>query len=341
MKVSVVIPVHNGEKYLAQAIESVLAQTFRDFELLIVDDGSTDGSRAIAELYARHDGRIRVFSQPNRGVAAAGNRGLQEANGEWVARLDADDVFHPEKLERQIAFINHYPAVKLVGTLAWFINRDGRRLGLVGTEGPFRPEEFHRLAGENSPVYFVHSSTLMHGPTVLAIGGYREPFVLAEDVDLWIRMAERGHLMLKVAEPLVLYRLHGASLTMTRNAEQRRHQRWALACARARKNGRNEPTLEEFSTWEKKRSWSKRVHDFTSETGEILYQRAALHYSCGDYFRTLSLVAASLLLNPWHVIPRLYARKIEPLISQHLKWDQGTPITGVATRKVQWYAPGK
>ncbi len=105
MKVSVVIPVHNGEKYLAQAIESVLAQTFRDFELLIVDDGSTDGSRAIMDRCARRDARIRILSQANRGVSAAGNLGFEEARGEWVARLDADDVFLPDKLERQIAFI--------------------------------------------------------------------------------------------------------------------------------------------------------------------------------------------------------------------------------------------
>ena len=221
MKVSVVIPVHNGEKYLAQAIESVLAQTFRDFELLIVDDGSTDGSRAIMDRYARRDARIRILSQANRGVSAAGNLGFEEARGEWVARLDADDIFLPDKLQRQIAFIRRHPDVRIVGTLGYFINRAGRVIGLVNSDGPFTRTEFEKMAGRGEPVFFVHSSTLMHRQTVLALGGYREQFVQAEDIDLWLRMAEKGHLLLKMPEPLLLYRLHGESLTMKRNAEQK------------------------------------------------------------------------------------------------------------------------
>jgi glycosyltransferase involved in cell wall biosynthesis len=203
LKVSVVIPVHNGGKYLSQAIESVLAQTFRDFELLIVDDGSTDSSAAIIRSFMDRDPRVRVLTQENRGVAAAGNRGLREARTEWVARLDADDIFLPEKLERQAGFLRRNPDAKIVGSLACFINHAGRPLGLVGTEGPFTPDEFYRLVRESRPIYFVNSSTLMHRETVLALGGYREPFAPAEDLDLWIRMAGQGHLMLKVPEPLL------------------------------------------------------------------------------------------------------------------------------------------
>jgi glycosyltransferase involved in cell wall biosynthesis len=225
MKVSVVIPVYNGEKYLAQAIESVLAQTFRDFELLIVDDGSTDGSRAVMDRYARRDARIRILSQENRGVSAAGNLGFGEARGAWVARLDADDIFLPDKLERQIAFIRQHPDVCIVGTLGYFINHAGKIIGLVNSDGPFTRTEFERMAGRCEPVFFVHSSTLMHRETVLAVGGYREQFIQAEDVDLWLRMAEKGHLLLKMPEPLLLYRLHGESLTMKRNAEQKRCHR--------------------------------------------------------------------------------------------------------------------
>ena len=197
MDVSVFIPVHNGEKYLAQAIESVLGQTHRELELVVIDDGSTDGSLAIMERYARADRRVRVFTQENRGVTATGNRGLEEARGDWVARLDADDLFFPEKIERQLAFVKRHPDLRIAGTRGWFINDRGRSLGLVGTEGPFTREEFLRRRQSGEPVYFIHSSTLMHRETMLAIGGYRTQFVQAEDVDLWLRAAERGHLLLK------------------------------------------------------------------------------------------------------------------------------------------------
>jgi len=341
MKVSVVIPVHNGEKYLAQAIESVLAQTFRDFELLIVDDGSTDGTAAIIRSYTERDSRVRALTQENRGVAAAGNRGLQEARHEWVARLDADDVFLPEKLERQVAFLRRNPDAKIVGTLACFINHAGRPLGLVGTEGPYTPAEYYRLIGENRPIYFVNSSTLMHRETILSIGGYREPFAPAEDVDLWIRMMEQGHLMLKVPEPLLLYRLHGGSLTMTQNARQRLLHRWAIACGEARVKGLMEPSYSEFVAGEKLRPAVERARIFRRETGERLYQRAALYYAEQRPLGMILNLLAAVVLHPAHVIPRLYARKIQPLMSGGLRPDVAAVVGQGLARGECPYATGK
>jgi GT2 family glycosyltransferase len=340
LKVSVVIPVHNGEKYLAQAIESVLSQTFRDFELLIVDDGSSDGTAAIIRGYAGRDPRIRCLSQENRGVASAGNRGLQEARAEWVARLDADDVFLPEKLERQAAFIRGNPDAKIVGTLAGFIDHAGRSLGLVGTEGPFTPAEFHRLVRERRPIYFVNSSTLMHRETVLALGGYREPFAPAEDVDLWIRMVESGHLMLKIPEPLLLYRMHGESLTMTQNARQRLLHRWAIACGEARLKGLMEPSYSEFVAGEKRRPVVERARIFRRETGERLYQRAALHYAEQRPLGLILSLLAAAVMHPAHVFPRLYARKILPCLSGSLRPGMAAVVRQDTAREACPHAPG-
>ena len=340
MKVSVVIPVHNGEKYLAQAIESVLSQTFRDFELLIVDDGSTDGSRAIMDCCARRDARIRILSQANRGVSAAGNLGFGEARGEWVARLDADDVFLPDKLQRQIAFTRQNPDVRIVGTLGYFINSTGRVIGLVSIDGPFTKTEFERMAGRGEPVFFVHSSTLMHRQTALAVGGYREQFVQAEDVDLWLRMAEKGHLLLKMPEPLLLYRLHGESLTMKRNAEQKRCHRWVMACAEARRKGREEPLLAEFLQAEKRRPWPVRLHALRQESGERFYQKAALHYAGGNYPALTVCLCLAACLNPSHVIPRLYDRKIAPALEKSLPETSPVPMSLSGGKEACRHAPG-
>ena len=158
MKVSVVIPVHNGERYLSQAIESVLAQTHRDLELLIVDDGSTDGSRAVAERFARRDARVRVLAQPNRGVAGAGNRGLEEARCEWVARLDADDVFLPGKLKRQVAFCAGTRSEDRRERWGLFHQPRGRFL-VCERKARLRLPSMTGLVRENRPIYFVNSST--------------------------------------------------------------------------------------------------------------------------------------------------------------------------------------
>jgi glycosyltransferase involved in cell wall biosynthesis len=273
-------------------------------------------------------------------VAAAGNRGLEEARSEWVARLDADDIFLPEKLERQIALLSCHPDVKIIGTLAGFINHAGKPLGIVGTEGPFTRAEYVRLVRENRPVYFVNSSTLMHRETVLAAGGYREAFAPAEDVDLWIRMAERGHLMLKVPEPLLRYRLHGESLTMKQNARQRLLHRWAIACGKARVKGLPEPTFADFIEKEKRRPVIERVRALRREMGERLYQRAALHYAEQRPLKMILNLLASAVAHPAHVVPRLYARKLQPLL-------RGTALHGVAAvagpdpaREVYPCAPG-
>jgi len=325
---------------LAQAIESVLAQTFRDFELLIVDDGSTDGTSAIMDHYARRDARIRIMSQPNRGVSATGNLGFEEARGEWVARLDADDLFLPDKLQRQIAFIRQHPHVRIVGTLGYFINHGGKLIGLVNPDGPFTRTEFERMAGRGEPVFFVHSSTLMHRQTVLAVGGYREQLVQAEDVDLWLRMAEKGHLLLKMPAPLLLYRLHGESLTMKRNAEQKRCHRWVMACADARGKGMEEPSLETFLQSERCRPWTVRFHDLRLEMGERYYQMAALHYAGGNYAALAFCLCLSLCLNPAHVIPRLYDRKIAPTLEKSLPETSPVPMPLPGGKEACRHAPG-
>lgn len=340
MRISVVIPVHNGKKYLAQAIDSVLAQTHRDLELLIVNDGSTDGTAAIIRHYEERDPRVRCLYQENGGVATAGNRGLEEARSEWVARLDADDIFLPEKLERQRAFLSRHPDVKIIGTLAGFINHAGKPLGIVGTEGPFTRAEYDRLVRENRPVYFVNSSTLMHRDTVLAAGGYREAFAPAEDVDLWIRMAERGHLMLKVPETLLRYRLHGESLTMTQNARQRLLHRWAIACGNARVKGLPEPNVGDFVEGEKRRPVMERARVLRRETGERFYQLAALHYAEGRPFGMIAALLAAALTHPAHVVPRIYARKLQPLLGKRVWPGIGGVTCQDPAREVYPCAPG-
>lgn len=341
MKVSVVIPVHNGGKYLSQAIESVLRQTHRDLELLVVDDGSTDSSAAIIHRFALQDRRVRVLTQENLGVAAAGSRGLQEAGCEWVARLDADDVFLPGKLERQVGFLRRNPDARIVGTLACFINQAGRPLGLVGTEGPFTRAEYDRFVRGNRPIYFVNSSTLMHRETVLAMGGYREAFAPAEDVDLWIRMVESGHLMLKIPEPLLLYRMHGESLTMTQNARQRLLHRWAIACGEARGKGLTEPSYSEFVAEEKHLSPVERARIFRRETGERLYQQAALCYAEHRPLGMILNLIAAVVMHPVHVIPRLYTRKIEPLLTGRLRFGMTAVTRQDPAREACPHAPGK
>jgi glycosyltransferase involved in cell wall biosynthesis len=207
--ISVLMPVHNAERYLAEAVESILGQTFSDFEFLIIDDGSTDRSPAMLDRYASGDPRIRLTSRPNTGYAVALNELLGQARGELVARMDADDVALPERFARQVEYLRAHPKVVCVGSAVRFIDSAGRflRERHPGMEHELIQER--ALAGDCA---LNHPSVMMRRAAVEAVGGYHVEFVPAEDLDLWLRLGEIGRLT-NLADVLMQYRQHEASFS--------------------------------------------------------------------------------------------------------------------------------
>jgi hypothetical protein len=207
-EVSVVMPVLNGGAHFRSAIESVLAQRGLAFELLIVDDGSTDGSLELADGFA--DSRIHVIRNARRaGLAAALNVGLARARGALIARLDADDVAHPSRLETQAGFLRDHPRVALVGSQARLIDETG---AVIGTVERCRDDASIRwYAMFDNP--FIHSSVMFRRAEIFdALGGYDESMRLCEDWALWGRIMER-HGVCNLDQPLVDYRFSLASIT--------------------------------------------------------------------------------------------------------------------------------
>ncbi len=207
-RVTVLMAVYNGERFLREAIESVLNQTYRDFEFLIVDDGSTDRSQEILAAY--DDRRIKLFvNDRNRGMAAALNRGLQEASGEFIARQDADDRSHPSRLQRQVDVMRAHPEIVLLGTQANRINSAGARLGIiVRPREPLSIQWFHLF---DNP--FIHTSVLFNRALFLKEGWhYNENLPYIEDYDLWSRVLHK-YRTLNLSDRLVDYRSHETSWT--------------------------------------------------------------------------------------------------------------------------------
>jgi glycosyltransferase involved in cell wall biosynthesis len=214
MEVGVIMAVWNGERHVADAVSSVLAQTHRDLELVIVDDGSTDGTPALLAELAGGDPRIRVVREANQGASAARNRAIAECRHDWLFNLDADDLMWPERIERQLAFIAANPGARVVAARAAYINErgEGRGLGRTALPRVTSIEAFRREVAAGEAIGLCHSTVAYHRASVLQVGGYRPQFRGAEDTDLWARMAEAGHPIL--AQDLVVgcYRLHAASL---------------------------------------------------------------------------------------------------------------------------------
>ena len=207
-RVTVLMAVHNGARHLREAVDSILAQTFLDFEFLIVDDGSTDESAAILASYA--DPRIVMLrNATNVGLTKSLNIGLNAARGELVARQDADDRSYPERLARQVAFLDVHPEIAVVGAQARIIDADGHQLP-AGERKPLDAESIRFALLFSNPI--VHTAATFRRKLVDA---YDERFVTSQDVELWSRLAE-NHPLANLPERLVDLRVHAQSVSATR-----------------------------------------------------------------------------------------------------------------------------
>jgi glycosyltransferase involved in cell wall biosynthesis len=232
--VSVLMCVYNDEKFVGYAIESILGQTFQDFEFVIVNDGSTDRTVDILAEYSAKDTRIRVFSQANAGTTAAANMGLSVVRGKYVARLDSDDVSNPHRLQTEVDFLASHSEVALVGGGADIIDLTGAIVGErnIRTMSPARTLT-HRCIYQQSDVMFRRD-------IVVALGGYREKFRNAQDYDLWLRISEVADVA-KLNEILGSWRLNGGGYTLSRAREQKEEVRIIKRFAQQRRSlGRDE-----------------------------------------------------------------------------------------------------
>ncbi len=236
VSVSVLLPVHDAERTVGAAIASVLTQTYTDCELLVIDDGSTDRSAAAVREHAGGDPRLRLLQQSNRGLIAALNRGLAEARGALIARMDADDVALPDRLERQVRFLESHPAVAAVGGAARYM--DDRGPLPLELRHPCAPEAIRAALPRGSCL--VHPTVLMRRAAVLAAGGYRPAFLHAEDYDLWLRLAERADLA-NLAETVLHLRLHPGQVSFAHVEQQVISTLGAQRAARARGAGQPDP----------------------------------------------------------------------------------------------------
>ena len=229
------MPVFNGDAHLTEAIESVLTQTMGDLEIVVVDDGSSDNSRAIVERFAHADPRVRlVVNERNLGISAALNRGWQTARGALIARLDADDLALPGRLERQVAFLDAHPSVAVVGGAAHVIDSSGERLSTMRFPTESRVIR-STLRRHNC---FAHPSVIVRRAALQDVGGYR--FDQSEDYDLWLRLSEHFDLA-NLAEPLILYRVHGSQLSLFDLEDRVKGALAVRAAARIRRAGGTDP----------------------------------------------------------------------------------------------------
>jgi glycosyltransferase involved in cell wall biosynthesis len=268
----------NASEWLSEAIESVLRQTCTHFELIVVDDGSTDGTSTILERYRRIDKRLVVLRKANTGLADSLNAGMAVARGEWIARLDADDLCEGTRLAEQLRFLDNHPSVVLLGSGFTEIDARGREIARH-----IRPTTHSKLVRhlERLQRFFPHSSAVFRRSLAQELGGYNKFFKKTQDWDLWLRLSERGEV---ACVPLYLVRVRSHANQIRNAAAGRPQIVYGGAAAVShflRLEGYNDPSTGKSEDWDAFLSW---VDAKMAEEG-ILEGRVAWSSARNAYFQ--------------------------------------------------------
>lgn len=298
---SVIMSVYNGERFLEEAVVSVLNQTYSNFEFVIVDDGSTDGTGAILARMAAADSRLRITRQENQGIAAALNHALTLARHDLVAHIDHDDRALPNWLESQLNFFLDHSDCAVVSSHGYFINVFGKRFGKSGNA-----VDVERGRRELNPSLFLelmHSTVLMRRQCILAVGGYRA--IMPEDRDLWGRVVTAGMMIRCNPVPLVEYRLHSASETTRKMTQLQADTRHGVDLNIVRRlQGLPELTPLEVRQHRAKRSAWQKWREHCRTTAGTNFRLAARHYSEGQPGLFAWRFSIAVANRPFHTLAR-------------------------------------
>jgi len=231
-RVSVILPVYNGSRFVPEAIESILSQSFTDFEFLIHDDGSTDDTLTVVESYAAKDPRIRVTSAKNQGVSASRNDLMAAAKGEYLAVMDHDDIAMPDRFALQVAHLDANPDCAVVAGQVEWIDEDGLPIGQLPLPTDSREIEENLLRNE---CRIAHAAAMIRASALRAVGGYNADYSIAVDYELWLRIVEVGQIV-NLPDLMVKYRIVGSGLSGTKYARQQENALRACLAARRRRN---------------------------------------------------------------------------------------------------------
>jgi glycosyltransferase involved in cell wall biosynthesis len=290
-EITILVPIYNGAAYLAETLQSILSQTFTDYELLAIDDGSTDDSADIVQSFK--DDRIRLIYKNNTGLCNTLNLGIAEAKAPYIARSDQDDVSFPDRLERQLRVMVDHPDalgvfsyVTKLGSKHTWSNTD-RVVMAPGILKEYQPIEDGALL---CSTMFIRTAALR------SIGGFRQSYYPVDDWDMECRLAQVGKVLI-MCEPLIAYRFQVNANTYRVYAEMRNKTRWTKDSYRRRLQLIPELTFDQFMLAQPKNVWS-RLNRFRKDSSKLHMRTAGNRYLDGQYLAAAGHLIAGVILNP-------------------------------------------
>jgi GT2 family glycosyltransferase len=312
--------IYNAMPFLAEAVESVLAQSYSDFEFLIIDDGSTDDSCAYLESVRDH--RLRFVRRRHEGVGATLNAGLALCDTEFIAYMDGDDVIHPRRLEMQLEYLAQNPQVSIVGCqVEFFVNAPTGLIAPVPTE---HDEIFKRLLAAKSGIS--HATMMMRASVIQLAAGYKIA-IPGTDVDFCIRLCEVGRAA-NLPDVYYYYRLHRRSISVSHRPEAQMTHAYALKSAECRRDGQTEPDFEAFLRQWKQRNSIRKLSDRLGGWATLEYRLSIIDRAEGrqllGHLRLLGAAMAQPHWCVWH---------LRRLARDWFRWSNRAP--GIASHSIE------
>ena len=297
--------VKNGEKFIRDSIDSILKQSFTNFEFVIVDNHSNDKSRSIINNYIEKDKRVKLLINNNNEKPSEGRvRAIKEVKNDWFALMDADDISHPYRLEKQIEFINNLNNINLgvLSTYGKYIDQKNKVIGNMYV-GPKNFEEFHNKFKNNNSYSIIDPSSVINKKAYIESGGYiNENF--AYDIDLFYKISEKGYIIQTVNEPLYYYRIHANSYSVKSTMEQRKITHYVNFNMRKRRNNENEISKDVFFNdhWKGYYKFFRTLNDLSM----LFYKHAGYSFLQKKYLKFCFYLFFSFMISPKYVFKKLY-----------------------------------
>ena len=299
---TVIVPIYNGMPHLAETVNSILVQRQPRFELLLINDGSSDDGRTRSYLDSLTDSRVRVIHKANEGLCLTMNLGFREARGRYVARIDQDDLCAPHRFAVQYTYLESHPAVDVVfshthkfGDKQVWHNRD-KMSDITAQSGIVTYDALQHGS-------ILHSTMMARRSVLLDVGGYRHAYYPADDYDLGLRLTER-HTAHILPDALVLYRFHASANTYRYFDRMQMASRWAEDNAKRRRSGREERSFEEYSREATQSRW-KHLNRRRKDAGRFYIRRAGHYFLDGRYGQAVVPLVLGTLVAPYALCSRL------------------------------------
>jgi glycosyltransferase involved in cell wall biosynthesis len=300
------IPCFNGAPYIEEAIRSCLSQTRPPEQIIVIDDASTDESSRILEDFDRRGEITLVVNPVNIGKAASLNNAIGLISTPYVAMMDADDLSEPDRLEKQICYLEAHPGTGLVAGWVKYINSSSRVFGEGKVVSPTTPEDLKRYLASDE-LFGLHYSSVTLRTAIFEDKDLRfhGEFFPAEDTDLWNRIAEKGWGVINLPDFFSLYRVHPASAWTSKFMSARLTYHYMRECMRARRAGRAEPTRAEFEARRAGMSTVRRFNQWRKDMAKGLYRAAGFARGDGQWFTAAVLLLRAVLHQPLYALRRL------------------------------------